>query len=59
MRGVFGKKKYNEKMMTYVQELTFKSYPCPLTEKKAAWAKCIKAIDSGSRVMCRRKEKEN
>ena len=61
VRGVLGKKKYDEKIMAYVQELTFKSYPCPLTEKKPAWAKCIKAIDSASRVFCRNtaKGKEN
>ena len=43
VRGVLGKKKYDEKIMAYVQELTFNSYPCPLTQKKPAWAKCIKA----------------
>ena len=61
VRGVLGKKKYNEKIMAYVQELTFNSYPCPLTEKKSAWAKCIKAIDSAGRVFCRKtaKAKEN
>ena len=46
--------------MAYIQELTFNSYPCPLTEKKPAWAKCIKAIDSASRVFCRKiRGKEN
>ena len=61
VKGVLGKKKYDEKILAYVQELTFKSYPCPLTEKKPARAKCIKAIDSASRVLCRKtnKGKEN
>ena len=40
VRGVLRKKKYDEKIMAYVQELTFNSYPCPLTEKKPAWVKC-------------------
>ena len=59
VRGVAGKDKFDEKKMTYIQDLTFKNYPCTLAERKTAWGKCIKAIDSASRALCRAKGKEN
>ena len=61
VRGVLGKEKFDEKKMTYIQDLTFKNYPCALVERRAAWGKCIEAIDSASRAMCRlhAKGKEN
>lgn len=53
VRGVLGKK-YDQKLMAYIYDPIFQSYPSSLKEKKPAWAKCIKAIDSGSRVFCRK-----
>ena len=62
VRGVLGKETFDEKKVTYIQDLTFKNYPCALAERRAAWGKCIKAIiDSASRALCRlhAKGKEN
>ena len=62
VKGVMGKKKLDEQKMKYIRAVTFENYPCGVNEQKAAWSKCVKAIDSASRALCRlstNTEKEN
>ena len=60
VKGVMGKKKLNEEKMSYVQAVTFQNYPCVSCEQKIAWSKCVKAIDTANRALCRMvKQKEN
>ena len=53
VKGIMGKKKLDQQRIAYVQAVTFENYPCPLSEQKAAWSKCIKAIDTANRAICR------
>ena len=57
VKGVMGKKKFDEKRLSYIQTLTFENYPCAAAEQKNCWSKCVKAIDSASRSLCRQKIK--
>ena len=58
-KGVLGKKKSNEKKMLYVQKPTFENYPCAAVEQKKWWAKCVGAIYSASRTLCRSMKKSS
>lgn len=53
VKGVLGKKKFNEPKMAYIQKLTFENFPCASAEQKKCWAKCVRAIDSANRTLCR------
>ena len=57
VRGV-GKPKLNEKKISLVRKMTFDNYPCALTEEKATWSRCVKAIDSSSRALSRNMKRE-
>ena len=59
VKGVLGKNKFSEKKMLYVQKITFENYPCSSVEQNKCWAKCVKAIDSASRNLCRSMKKLN
>ena len=53
MKGIMGKKKLDQQKVAYVQAVTFENYPCPSSEQKAAWSKCVRAIDTANRALCR------
>ena len=53
IKGVVGKNKLDEQKIAYVEALTFESYPCSLSEQKVAWSKCVKAIDTANRALCK------
>ena len=53
VKGIMGKNKLDEQKIAYVQAVTFENYPCPSSEQKAAWSKCVKAIDTANRALCR------
>ena len=51
VKGITGKKKLDELRIGYVQAVTFENYLCPSSEQKAAWSKCVKAIDTANRAL--------
>ena len=53
VKGVVGKKKLDEQKIAYVEALTFESYPCSSSERKVAWSKCVKTIDTANRALCK------
>lgn len=54
VKGVHGKKKFDEKKMDYVQLQAFELFPLASTENvKKCWASCVRAIDSASRQLNR------
>ena len=59
VKGVLGKKKFNEEQIMYIRQLTFDEYPITSTEnKKKCWASSVRAIDSKNRQLCRRKKSQ-
>ena len=54
VKGVLGKEKLDENKIKYIQKITFENYPCSSLEHQKCWAKCVKAIDSASRNLCRK-----
>ena len=52
------KPKLDPVRMDAVKEAVFDIQMCPLSERRAAWKKCVTVIDSFDRDFKRRKEKE-